>query len=132
MEHRAALAGTVRVGDDAPEIVFVGIHLVWTGEEKLSQAERLIEIFADETRPVILAGDFNSLPDSDVMALLGSHWQVPAKESDGLTFPADAPDREIDYILYRPRDRFEVVSHRVIAEPLASDHRPLILELRVK
>ncbi len=132
VEHRAALAGTVRLGVDGPEIIVVGIHLVWTGEEKLSQAVRLTEIFADEARPVILAGDFNSLPDSDVMGLLRGHWQIAAKDSAGLTFPADAPDREIDYIMYRPRDRFEVVSHRVIDERLASDHRPLLLELRLK
>lgn len=132
VEHRSALAGTVRIGDDGPEIIVVGIHLVWTGEERLSQAARLVEIFADESRPVILAGDFNSLPDSDVMALLRRHWHVPDKESNGLTFPADAPDREIDYILYRPRDRFEVVSLRVIDERLASDHRPLLLEVRLR
>jgi endonuclease/exonuclease/phosphatase family metal-dependent hydrolase len=132
VEHRAALAGRIRVGDGGPEVIVVGIHLVWTGEERYSQAARLIEIFEDEKTPVILAGDFNSRPDSDVMALLRGVWHIPDKGEDHFTFPSDAPDREIDYIIYRPRDRFEVVEHRVIDEPVASDHRPLLLELEFK
>lgn len=132
VEHRAALAGRIRVGDDGPEVVVVGIHLVWTGEERYSQAERLIEIFEDEPAPVILAGDFNSRPNSDVVALLRKAWHIPDKGENRFTFPSDAPDREIDYIIYRPQDRFEVVEHRVIDEPVASDHRPLLLELKFK
>jgi len=132
VEHRAALAGRIKVGEDGREIVVVGIHLVWTGEERYSQAARLIEIFEDEEAPVILAGDFNSRPDSDVMALVREAWHIPDKGEDHFTFPSDAPDREIDYIVYRPQDRFEVVEHRVIDEPVASDHRPLLLELRFK
>jgi endonuclease/exonuclease/phosphatase family metal-dependent hydrolase len=132
VEHRAALAGRIRIGDDGPEVVVVGIHLVWTGEERYSQAERLIEIFEDEEAPVILAGDFNSLPDSDVMALLRGAWHIPDKGEGHFTFPSDDPDREIDFIIYRPEDRFEVIEHRVIDEPVASDHRPLLLELRFK
>lgn len=132
VEYRAALAGRIRVGDDGPEVVVVGIHLVWTGEERYSQAARLIEIFRGETTPVILAGDFNSTPDSEVMDLLGTAWRVPPKGEDRFTFPADAPDREIDYILYRPGERFEAVEHRVIHEPSASDHRPVLLELALK
>jgi endonuclease/exonuclease/phosphatase family metal-dependent hydrolase len=132
VEHRAALAGTIRIGEDGPEVIVVGIHLVWTGEERYTQAQRLIEIFRDERRPVILAGDFNSRPASDVMALLGESWHIPYKGDDRFTFPSDAPDREIDFIVYRPEDRFEIVEHRAIDEPVASDHRPLLLELRVK
>ncbi len=132
VEHRAALAGRIKVGGDGPEVVVVGIHLVWTGEERYSQAARLIEIFEGEEAPVILAGDFNSRPDSDVMALVREAWHIPDKGEDHFTFPSDAPDREIDYIVYRPRDRFEVVEHRVIDEPVASDHRPLLLELRLE
>jgi endonuclease/exonuclease/phosphatase family metal-dependent hydrolase len=132
VEHRAALAGTIRVGGDGPEVIVVGIHLVWTGEERYTQARRLIEIFREERKPVILAGDFNSRPESDVMALLSESWHIPDKGDDHFTFPSDTPDREIDFIIYRPEDRFEVVEHRVIDEPVASDHRPLLLELRVR
>jgi endonuclease/exonuclease/phosphatase family metal-dependent hydrolase len=130
-EPRTALAGRVRVGEPPVEILVVGIHLYATAEERYVQAERLVEVLADETAPVILAGDFNSRPRSEVMALLARSWQIPDKGADHLTFPSDAPDREIDYIMYRPPELFEVLDLRVIHEPLVSDHRPVLIELRL-
>jgi len=129
-EPRTGLAARIRL-DSGQEIIVVGIHLYRTPEQRLAQASGLVDIYSDETTPVILAGDFNSLPDSDVLALLRRHWQVPDKGTDRLTYPSDAPQREIDYIMYRPADRFEVVEHRVIHEPLVSDHRPVVIELRL-
>ena len=61
-----------------------------------------------------------------------ANWTVPEKGDDRLTFPSDAPDREIDYIMYRPEKRFEVIAYRVIDEPLVSDHRPVLLDLRLR
>jgi endonuclease/exonuclease/phosphatase family metal-dependent hydrolase len=128
-EPRSALAATIQVGEPAQEIVLVGIHLYRTAEERLAQVQKIVEIFSGETRPVILAGDFNSTPDSEVMLLLGRSWEIPVKGSDHFTFRSDLPEREIDFIIYRPADRFTVVESRVIDESMASDHRPIVLEL---
>lgn len=130
-EPRSALAARVEVGDASREILFVGVHLFETAEERLAQAAKLVELFKDEVAPVILAGDFNSGPDSGVIKLLKRYWEVPDKGDDHLTWPSDNPEVEIDYIMFRPADRFEVIEHRLVHEPLASDHRPLLLELRV-
>jgi endonuclease/exonuclease/phosphatase family metal-dependent hydrolase len=130
LEPRTALAARLRIGEPGEEIILVSIHLYATAEERYAQVTRLVEIYRDETVPIILAGDFNSRPDSEVMALLEKWWHIPDKGDDHLTFPSSDPDREIDYIIYRPVDRFEVVDHRVIDEPLVSDHRPVLLELR--
>ncbi|MGD2215366.1 MAG: endonuclease/exonuclease/phosphatase family protein [Gemmatimonadales bacterium] len=130
-EPRTGLAARIRLADSGQEIIVVGIHLYRTPEQRFAQASGLVDIYRDEVTPVILAGDFNSLPDSDVLALLRQHWQVPAKGEDRLTYPSDVPQREIDYIMYRPADRFEVVEHRVIHEPLVSDHRPVLIELEL-
>ena len=112
--------------------VFDGVHLYRTEQERLAQAQRLIETFADEEGPVIVAGDFNSEPNSVVMEALSCHWQIAPKASPTLTFPADEPSKEIDFILYRPADSYEIVESRVVDERLASDHRPVLLELRPK
>ncbi len=130
-EPRSALAVRVRLEDDT-ELVVVGIHLYATEEERLCQARRLGEFLARETAPVILAGDFNSLPDSPVMQLLRRHWIEPDKGADHLTFDSRNPDREIDYFLYRPEACFQVVRIDVLDEPLVSDHRPLMLEFSLK
>lgn len=130
LEPRTALAARIDV--NGTELVVVGIHLYATDEERLAQAKRLIELLQGETAPVILAGDFNSTADSEVMALFARPWQIPDKGDDNLTFPSDAPDREIDYVIYRPADRFEVIGHWPVDEPLVSDHRPLILDLQLR
>lgn len=113
-----------------PAMVFANVHLYRTAEERYAQTQRLVEHLADEPAPVIVGGDFNSEPDGAVMRLFESHWTVPTKPVDARrTWPAQNPEVEIDYILYRPADQFRVVAHRVIAETDASDHRPVLLVL---
>ncbi|MCH7475562.1 MAG: endonuclease/exonuclease/phosphatase family protein [Gemmatimonadetes bacterium] len=132
-EPRTALAGRVRIGGAlGPEIIFVGIHLYRTAEERLAQAQRIVSIFKDETIPVILAGDFNSTPDSEVLNLLRQSWHVPMKGDDHFTFSSVDPRVEIDFIMYRPDERFELVEYRVIDEPLASDHRPVLMVVEMR
>ncbi|MCK5490111.1 MAG: endonuclease/exonuclease/phosphatase family protein [Gemmatimonadetes bacterium] len=136
-EPRSALAARVellRPGyGQAPQVVVVGVHLYANAAERLAQATRLVELFADEEAPVVLAGDFNSIPDSKVIRLLEDvgGWQRPAKEGQAFTFPSEIPDREIDFIMFRPGNRFVVREHRVVPETLASDHRPVLLELEL-
>ncbi len=130
LEPRTALAVNLKI--DGAQILVVGIHLYASAEERLAQAERLVQIFEHETAPVILAGDFNSEPGSEVIELLARHWEIPDKGDDRLTFRSDEPDREIDYIMYRPVGHFEVASHWVIDEPLVSDHRPVVIDLRIR
>jgi endonuclease/exonuclease/phosphatase family metal-dependent hydrolase len=136
-EPRSALAARIellRPGyGQAPRLVVVGVHLYATAEERYAQASRLIEVLSDERSPVVLAGDFNSTPDSDVIRLLEAEggWKRPPKSGERLTFPSEDPDREIDFIMFRPADRFVVREHRVVAETEASDHRSVLLELEL-
>ena len=129
-EPRSALAARIEV--DGKEIVFVGIHFYRTAEERHAQAQKVVDLFRDEPLPVVLGGDFNSTPDSEAINLLKQHWMIPAKGTDHLTFPSDSARTEIDYIMVRPKDRFEIISIQVVTEPLASDHRPVLLEVKLK
>ena len=111
------------------EAVFVGVHLYRTEAERLAQARRLVTRFADEEGPMVVAGDFNSEPNTAVMDYMAEHWRLVPKQDPSLTFPADVPRKEIDFMLYRPAEAFEVVESRVVEEAMASDHRPVLLEL---
>ena len=113
------------------EAVVVGIHLYATAEERLAQARTVVEAFADEEAPVILAGDFNSRPGSPVMRLFEEQWANPDKGEDRLTIPSDDPRSEIDFILYRTSGAARVIHIDVVDEPLVSDHRPLFLDLEL-
>lgn len=128
-EPRTALAVTVASPTTGRRVRFVGIHFYRTDDERLAQATRLEEHLAGDTVPTLLAGDFNSTPDSDVMAHLSRRWAIVTKGADHLTFPSYAPDREIDFVLFRPEGRWEVAARRLLDEPVASDHRPVVVEL---
>ena len=108
-------------------MIFAGIHFYATAEERMAQARSLLEALAPERVPVVLAGDFNSRPGSPVMSLIGETFVIPDKGDDRFTIPSDSPRSEIDFIVFRPADRFEVVESRVIDEPVVSDHRPVLL-----
>jgi endonuclease/exonuclease/phosphatase family metal-dependent hydrolase len=108
----------------------------------------------------IIAGDFNALPDSRPIRELAKVWKIAGWSRDGtetqlrrgahedvaktqadggldekgtdavVTFPADKPDHCIDYVMCRPAERWKVVELRVLDEPVASDHRPVLAVLR--
>src|SRR5262249_20207754 len=59
---------------------------------------------------------------------LASRWGL-ATGKDLFTFPAGRPAKQIDYVLYRPGSAFRVAGVRVVDEPVASDHRPLLAVL---
>jgi endonuclease/exonuclease/phosphatase family metal-dependent hydrolase len=131
-EPRSALEVRVAVGRDGREVSVVGIHLYRTPEERLAQADSVTAHFRDVERPVVLAGDFNSRRgDRIVTSLLEAGWRIVPKSGPSETFPADGPQREIDFVMMRPASAFEVVEHRVVEEEVASDHRPLFAVLRI-
>lgn len=129
-EPRSALAVRVRL-DERHEALVVGLHLYATPAERLAQAERVVERFGALELPVVLAGDLNSLPSSPVLERLGARWAAVPKQGPPETFPADGPQREIDFVLVRPGE-WTVDRMEVLSEPLASDHRPLLFEGRLR
>ncbi|MCW5850944.1 MAG: endonuclease/exonuclease/phosphatase family protein [Anaerolineae bacterium] len=120
-------------------------HWGLQAEERLAQARATLRIIDEwaSGRPLVLAGDFNAQPDSPEIALLRS-WLVDAAQAVGLTgearltFPsgprgARTPDLgwagAIDYIFVRGLTPQAV--RVAYDETRASDHQPLVAELRV-
>jgi endonuclease/exonuclease/phosphatase family metal-dependent hydrolase len=130
-EPRTAVTARVRLRSGRT-LVVAGIHFYRTEEERLAQATRLLEHLARESDPVVLAGDFNSTPGSAVLQKLAETFRVPEKGADRNTFPSYGPEREIDFVMFRPAARFEVLEYRPLDEAVASDHRPVLMVLVVK
>ncbi len=128
-EQRGLLEVRVRVAGRA--LVFCATHFDYRPDDAERQASvgLLRELVAArEGYPVIVAGDLNARPDSRVINTVTSFLSdsfVQAR-GDGFTFPAEQPDRRIDYILYRATSGLRCIEHRVIDEPAASDHRPVL------
>jgi endonuclease/exonuclease/phosphatase family metal-dependent hydrolase len=127
-EPRTSVSATVQT-PNGRRFRFSGIHFYRTEAERMAQARALEEIVAQGDLPEILAGDFNSEPGGSVMTYLGELWTTLSKGEDRLTFSSFDPVREIDFVLVRPRDAFTVLQHRLMDEPVISDHRPVFTEL---
>ena len=129
-EPRTSLDVTVTGPQDQAWFRLANVHFYRTEAERLAQARRLLAQLDKQDLPTVIAGDFNSTPGSAVLDLFSESWTVPDKGKDRFTFSSDRPAREIDFILYRPEDAFQVLDIDVVDEPVVSDHRPVTLDLR--
>ncbi|MBN1854705.1 MAG: endonuclease/exonuclease/phosphatase family protein [Pirellulales bacterium] len=132
-ELRGLLDVMLDLGQGRGRIRFLATHLDHRPDdaERMASAGMIEKLVKDSPNtPTILAGDLNALPKSQVMDRFRTHWTL-ANQQPLATFPANDPNRQIDYILVRPKDRWRIVSTRVVEEPVASDHRPIMAELEL-
>lgn len=134
-EPRSALCVSLELPSSAaprPVFSFIATHLDTSQTPRLKSPPLIEHRLAGFLKgPAILAGDLNAVPDSPTMRAFAKTWRNATGDEALLTFPVDEPTRQIDYLLYRPADRWKVIEVRVLEEPIASDHRPLfgVLEL---
>jgi endonuclease/exonuclease/phosphatase family metal-dependent hydrolase len=126
------IAFEVPLAIDGKPVSFVTTHLHHQdAATRERQAARLNGLFQTSQHPVILAGDLNATPESKAIAALAAYWTLATGE--GLnTYPASQPAKQIDYVLLRPASAFRVLETRVLNEPIASDHRPVLVVLQVE
>ncbi len=108
-------------------------------ESSRSESVRIISAKLDEIagksgKPVYICGDFNAVPRSSTIGLFTESFEVLS--SMAKSFPADVPDRTLDYVMIfknKPgkkilknfvREKYGLASW-VQPESVASDHRPV-------
>ena len=134
-EPRGALIATV--GTPRGPITVINTHLDASGDEhyRLQELATLIAEAgrARETSALLMGGDFNARPDSEVIRRArAAGWQdawAACGSGDGHTFPADSAVRRIDYLfLVAGADCTEalVVGHGV------SDHLGVLVTVRLR
>ena len=129
----------IRVEIDGKDLYVASTHL----DHLSGDASRLVQ--ANEIRRIrdteldgdlILAGDLNAIPSSNVIATMTA-FLTNVGTIDQYTFPSENPTRKIDYILYAPIGHFGVQNCQVVSRGDqqvggvdASDHRPVIADIR--
>jgi endonuclease/exonuclease/phosphatase family metal-dependent hydrolase len=129
---RYGWAGAQVEHDGAP-MLFYSVHLTADlegvgGDGRVQQANALLAA-VDPRFPIIIAGDFNALPDdAPIRVMTGRYSDLGAAAGlDGkATWPAGKPEQRIDYIF---GSGFRVAGGAIPATT-ASDHLPVLLRLQ--
>lgn len=132
-EPRIALMAGVEL-PGGKRLQVVNVHFDWIEEDRVrfTQAQELGEFLRTVDQPILLMGDFNDRPGSRTMAVFGDYLEAAKPEEARLTYPADEPEREIDFIFVAPPEAWSVRSVRVLPEKVVSDHRPVVAELMLR
>ena len=108
------------------------IHLSLDEDERIASADIIRRKAARTAKPFVVAGDWNDQPGSPFVNRMDRDF-VRLNDGCGPTWPADKPTDCIDHIALANNGaaREADATGKTIDEPLASDHRPLYIDLRL-
>ncbi len=136
-ESRSAMV--VKVNAPKPYYI-IGTHFTYEQTPEMNEVRvKSVDMIADyikehQLTPVVLAGDLNAWENSNpIVRLREQGFCVINDVAPGeASYPADKPKVLLDYMAVYPADVAEVVTHYVVDEPKASDHRPVYSEIIFK
>jgi endonuclease/exonuclease/phosphatase family metal-dependent hydrolase len=124
-ERRSVLEAEV-CAPDGDLAVFV-THFGLDSRERLEQARAIVRRAVSVPNPLVVMGDFNALPGSEpVHELARTLVEVRPISPPLASFPAGAPDRQLDYIWIRG---LNVVTGLSVLASDASDHLAVFSDL---
>lgn len=133
-EQRGLLQSVVDV--KGKKLLLLNTHLSHRGidaEDRVHSIDQALEIIGKKYRdlPVVFIGDFNDSPTSALYKKMEEKFVdawATGGEGSGFTYPADKPDRRIDYIWIDRENGLKPI-RAWVPETLASDHRPVVAEI---
>ena len=120
---------------ETPRYVLAATHLDHVGREaRVEQAKAINDWFCEHyagcPKPVLLCGDFNSIPVSPAMETITRHWT--RLSGDDPTYPAGAANKCLDYIFaFKQAAPVKVLEVEVLKKGTValSDHLPVKVRL---
>lgn len=106
------------------DYVLACTHLDLEESERLASVPIIIKEARRWQKPFILAGDWNDTFGSLLMQEMTRYFTILSGNAPN--FPADKPQECIDYIASFKTHPGSELESRVINEPVASDHQPLV------
>jgi endonuclease/exonuclease/phosphatase family metal-dependent hydrolase len=114
------------------EYYFTCVHLSLTDEDRNTSVSMIKEVLPQTDKPVFLAGDWNMEADSPEFKKMEQVFDV-LNDTAVYTCPAPLPEACIDYVAVAKQciqnTPVEVLKKEVIADKVASDHRPVLVEV---
>ena len=126
-EQRTIAMVTVEL-PDGKSIRFASIHLDLRLQNRTAQMQEIVMLSKQSALPLIAAGDFNAEAGSSEFGSLKTEFSLGCLTGCPLTFPADKPQKKIDFIVMNPAAaaKFSKRSYDSIKGQLSSDHLPLL------
>ncbi|RAV28429.1 endonuclease/exonuclease/phosphatase family protein [Sinomicrobium soli] len=128
--------GVVRIEmENGQKVIFGATHLDHlTDKSRRAQAREMIIYLRDTypELPVVVGGDLNMPPTNEIWNLLNTAFTRGCDVVCPGTFPASNARTTIDYLfINKTADSiFEIDDYYTIPETYASDHLPLVMELK--
>jgi endonuclease/exonuclease/phosphatase family metal-dependent hydrolase len=94
------------------------------------QIKEINAIASKESLPMIITGDFNAVANTTVINTMDEVFTRTCAEC-AFSIPASRPNKCIDFIAFKTGKPFQVLSHHVVPESEASDHRPVVSKLKL-
>ncbi|MDA1232256.1 MAG: endonuclease/exonuclease/phosphatase family protein [Planctomycetota bacterium] len=127
---RGAIAVTVKLAN-GESLKFISTHFQHNvAADRIAEAEAINDYFAVDTMTSILAGDMNAVPGSEPIVILEEKWKNAIDPTAAPSAPSSNPQSRIDYVFHRG-ESLKLISSEVIAEPLASDHCPILAVFQI-
>jgi endonuclease/exonuclease/phosphatase family metal-dependent hydrolase len=134
--HEPRGAQIVSVVTPSGPLHLLNTHLDASGSDdyRLQEARQVVSLL-DSLRgtgaPVLAGGDFNAPPGTEVIRRVAASglrdgWLACGGAGDGLTYPAAAPVKRIDFLFLSPG--VECRSAEIVGDEI-SDHRGVLFEL---
>ena len=104
-------------------------HLDLSARIREVELNEIDSVISRSNLPFLLGGDFNATPNSSEIKLFMEKYRS-STNNFAPTFPNVNPDRTIDFIFFSKSKNIEVLSHSVLSNINASDHLPVLAEIR--
>ncbi len=116
-----------------PEFFFACTHLSLTETDRMGALATIERMASGSSKPFFIAGDLNANPADGFMSAFGQSFNVLSDQTEH-TFPATEPEVTIDYIAVDRRHAAaaKTVKQQVLPERLASDHRPIVVDILIR
>lgn len=115
--------------DDGRKLYVAVSHYGLTESGRIKQAQETLDFLSDvDDYPVIFSGDLNAYPDSEPIRIISSKYHDAFRtRNDFYTFPANNPNRRIDYIFGNDKVTFRNNARVILTQ--ASDHLPIMVDI---
>ena len=130
-EPRVLAAATIAL-PNGRSVRFGSTHLeAYNNTSRILQVKEISRIAGETALPFIVAGDWNATEGSEVIRILDADFTRTCYQCPS-TFWEGGETGAIDFIAFRPKAAFQVLSHQVVQNKEASDHMPVVAALQLK